>query len=410
MPFRALLLQRMPESGLEKRGFSQTGVFHLEAPAFRHPSPESFPSGPPHPPQTAHSPKSLRNFCLSLPSRTYDDLESHSKELSQQPATMEYAALLHRMLIHYLSFTDLHTPTYWEASISLTDVVAMLGRIRCNAYMITDEDMDVVGQGVYLQSSRFDHSCQPNASQIFFGKKLSIRANQKISSVTDVRIAYIPRMFPARQRQAVLKETFFFDCDCPRCSRPEKDAEEFGLRCLNVNCKQSIPSDERADDPCPTCGTAPPDHVNRLQQYDRLVETVITLLEKGADADPDVENWKLLQRCSSLMHDGNPILTALTVFCFRGAPDEYLSRAEMLRTAISFARKFLPVVDPLRSFILFTAVVVFTRATCQPDCKMTRSETERLLKDAYETLAVTYGTNSAHCKDVKLALTKFLCL
>mmetsp|Transcript_25503 Transcript_25503/g.39284 ORF Transcript_25503/g.39284 Transcript_25503/m.39284 type:complete len:108 (+) Transcript_25503:723-1046(+) len=84
-----------------------------------------------------------------------------------------------------------------------------------------------VGTAVYSPSNFFNHSCQPNAYSKFSGKKQFIIANQDIKAGEEVLISYINHGQPERfMRQKLLKENYFFKCECPRCKRQKIQDEE----------------------------------------------------------------------------------------------------------------------------------------------------------------------------------------
>ena len=50
------------------------------------------------------------------------------------------------------------------------------GRILINSFNIMNAESLPIGIGLYLEGSVFDHSCEPNATVVFDGKKLIVRA------------------------------------------------------------------------------------------------------------------------------------------------------------------------------------------------------------------------------------------
>jgi len=59
--------------------------------------------------------------------------------------------------------------------------IILLHQTLVNQFGITDTDMQGrLGQGLYLNGSVFDHSCEPNATQTFDGVELTIRLIQDI--------------------------------------------------------------------------------------------------------------------------------------------------------------------------------------------------------------------------------------
>merc|ERR1719334_2210045 len=113
------------------------------------------------------------------------------------------------------------------------NIIEMYGRLSMNLHGATDQLSDEeTGNCLYLDTSRLDHSCQPNAAIYFVGTKaktfiLESGKNERPdfirnSGLSYLRIAYnvgeIVRQTPAADRRAALKKKYFFDCDCGDCT------------------------------------------------------------------------------------------------------------------------------------------------------------------------------------------------
>lgn len=98
------------------------------------------------------------------------------------------------------------------------NVVDILRRAWANLFSIPD-----VANALFQTPSHYiNHSCVPNAVQeyeIRAGRapKLVIRAQKDISFGEEISIAYTD-LEDDSERRSFLKESYGFDCDCPRCS------------------------------------------------------------------------------------------------------------------------------------------------------------------------------------------------
>lgn len=64
----------------------------------------------------------------------------------------------------------------------------LYGRFLINGFVISDYFDGDLGRGLYLGPSILNHSCVPNAIQIFEGKRLIIKATRAIESIEEVRL------------------------------------------------------------------------------------------------------------------------------------------------------------------------------------------------------------------------------
>ena len=94
-----------------------------------------------------------------------------------------------------------------------------LGRVRTNALPLGS---DAIEGGIFLDSSRINHSCIQNAQNTWNEdlQKLTIHALRDISEKEEITIFYLPDR-PSRQvRCEALLSSFRFTCSCNLCSLP----------------------------------------------------------------------------------------------------------------------------------------------------------------------------------------------
>ncbi|KAI0063076.1 SET domain-containing protein [Artomyces pyxidatus] len=103
---------------------------------------------------------------------------------------------------------------------NLTDFegIAMTNALRAGRITGEDESYGVVG----AQSSRFNHSCTPNAHFSWNPNTFAseVRANRPIKKGEEVTIAYTNIYQPYDERQRSLKTSWRFSCACVVCSQP----------------------------------------------------------------------------------------------------------------------------------------------------------------------------------------------
>ena len=91
---------------------------------------------------------------------------------------------------------------------------------------------DGVGNGVRIKTSRFNHSCKPNAVTIRIVNDLfQVRAISNIKSDQEISINYINDPFHgfrnSKYRQNHLFDLWFFHCACDLCENDVDDANAY---------------------------------------------------------------------------------------------------------------------------------------------------------------------------------------
>ncbi|KAI5194227.1 SET domain-containing protein [Aureobasidium subglaciale] len=72
--------------------------------------------------------------------------------------------------------------------------------------------------GLYKHASYVNHGCINNSSRSMTGDIMIVRANQDISKGTEITTSYLTPSVGEPNRNAELKRTWFFDCDCSLCA------------------------------------------------------------------------------------------------------------------------------------------------------------------------------------------------
>ncbi|XP_037081973.1 histone-lysine N-methyltransferase SMYD3-like [Pollicipes pollicipes] len=232
--------------------------------------------------------------------RSFKDLMSHYKDIKASAKRMEHVMSLNVVLKSFLG--DEEFP-------NLSELTGMYGRVCVNGFNILDGEMSPVAVGVYLAPSVIDHSCQPNAAATFAGRTISIRAIEDIPSFSwdKVRISYIDTMADTETRLRELRNGYFFDCDCPRCSAGEFADLERALCCGTPNCTRQVilPADD--SDELPRCERC------RFDNYPTDVRAEFDELRQATRAAAQ-DNTVYYDLCLRVLRRQEPLLHPLNVY------------------------------------------------------------------------------------------------
>ncbi|XP_062515081.1 histone-lysine N-methyltransferase SMYD3-like isoform X2 [Corticium candelabrum] len=106
-------------------------------------------------------------------------------------------------------------------SLQVDHMTSLYQKIRCNSFSVCNEEMQVIGVGLYLKFSLINHSCRPNCVATFCGPTVQIRAVHSIKKDEELTISYIELLQPISHRQKALWEQYHFLCDCCGCVSEE---------------------------------------------------------------------------------------------------------------------------------------------------------------------------------------------
>jgi SET and MYND domain-containing protein len=86
-----------------------------------------------------------------------------------------------------------------------------------------------IGIGLYLEASVLDHSCRPNATIVFEGKKLLVRPIRETKNDEKITISYTNLLHPTETRKTSLREQYYFECVCEACEEKGQNLPNFGI-------------------------------------------------------------------------------------------------------------------------------------------------------------------------------------
>ncbi|KAI6132914.1 SET domain-containing protein [Pisolithus croceorrhizus] len=100
-----------------------------------------------------------------------------------------------------------------------TTVREVFARDTGNAFGIWDGDRrdEMLGWGVWISASYFNHNCSPNIRKTRQGRTLHFETTRAVSAGEELCISYVDTDQPVAQRQKDLESSWFFRCDCSRC-------------------------------------------------------------------------------------------------------------------------------------------------------------------------------------------------
>lgn len=142
---------------------------------------------------------------------------------------------IHDLLTHQEKVTHKESADYWAIVKTAKSYVSavcdidydllflMVNKIAINSHDVICPRRWTIGRVVYLGASILNHSCEVHDrySQQFVGRNYVIRALRDITidGVDDLDISYIPLMMSVHDRREKLKDDYYFDCWCSRCTQ-----------------------------------------------------------------------------------------------------------------------------------------------------------------------------------------------
>lgn len=154
----------------------------------------------------------------SVTNRSFQILQSN--ELSK---ISRFPILLSFQIAVYQTLYILLPPTLHD-QLSVPKFRHILGAEYGNAFGIWQlgesvGDREYLGYWLFPRASFFNHSCDPNVDKVRKGRKMSFILNRDVTVGTQLCISYnCDLTLPVNGRQQVMKDNWFFECMCDRCS------------------------------------------------------------------------------------------------------------------------------------------------------------------------------------------------
>jgi len=135
-----------------------------------------------------------------------------------------------------------------EIAVSKDEITELWCKEECNSFGLWRPRGE--GLGLYPMASFFNHSCLPNVLRIEEGSTLVFKAITDVPANAELCLSYINPDHNYQDRQAQLKEEYYFACDCARCEQEKHSSlsEEFTNllaaiitdKCPNTECGGSF--------------------------------------------------------------------------------------------------------------------------------------------------------------------------
>ena len=217
--------------------------------------------------------------------RYFDDLMDHYDDILLDTKRLDAFHSVYVILSHSLEskIPDKH------------EVLKIYGKIIINAFDIVNDGLtEGIAQGLYLESSVFDHSCSPNAVWSYRGKEMYIRTVAKVEKFSDLRISYLLKLFDTTEkRRRNLQRHYYFFCQCSRCQDVESDRCKSSLKCKK--CQGCVPSVIGVCTSCQFQTTS-----SALKEHRHLKAQISQLVSQPSDIISDYES--LYKRAAKIFH------------------------------------------------------------------------------------------------------------
>ncbi|KAG2133693.1 SET domain-containing protein [Suillus clintonianus] len=104
-------------------------------------------------------------------------------------------------------------------------VRGVLARDTGNAFGIWDGDSkdEMLGWGLWVGASYFNHSCYPNVKKARVGRTMHFTTTRSVETGEELCISYIDHDQTITQRRQELEDSWFFECRCQRCQSEKSD-------------------------------------------------------------------------------------------------------------------------------------------------------------------------------------------
>ncbi len=271
--------------------------------------------------------------------RRFDDLISHTKDIVNDSCRIRAFDAFFGVLRD--CFRDLgDVPPKPE-------VLDIYGRVMVNSFNIMNPEFQSVGIGLYLEASALDHSCRPNATVAFQGKRIAVRCIlEGVDRFSDVRISYCNTLNLRERRRKDLREQYYFECRCEECEDKDSATEAKKAACLKCpSCSRGVPvseADREVTVRCEHCQAVVPD--DRVRRYwsvrDEVVEALFS--DSNRHPEPSEQCGEFIGEMEGLFHPAernyldvleNCYEEALREVCGQGGKEFFFSKPHWYITA-----------------------------------------------------------------------------
>ena len=144
--------------------------------------------------------------------RCLNDLKTHENDIRHDRRRSMTFQSIYQRLKPWNVFEQLDEQILFE----------LFCRLVINTLTIHDSiDLKSIGYGLYLDATKYNHSCKPTCHTVFNGISLSMRTISE-ESTDEWTINYIDLLESYESRQEFLRENYYFNCQCQRCLKNDQ--------------------------------------------------------------------------------------------------------------------------------------------------------------------------------------------
>lgn len=139
---------------------------------------------------------------------------------------------------------------------------------------------------LYPQASMAAHGCVRNTDwKTLAGGQLEMRASHKILQGQVICHAYVDLMLGTPERRRLLRNLFYFDCQCSRCADPTEISTYFSaLKCTGCKSGYLLAENPLQYKSSWVCNNKPDCNETKSYQYEReIVQQILTEQEQVCD-------------------------------------------------------------------------------------------------------------------------------
>lgn len=106
--------------------------------------------------------------------------------------------------------------------------------VLVNVSTVLDYSSNIIGLMFDPVFSMINHSCNPNCTLIWKDNgEITIKSIKNLKTTNEITLNYIPIHLPREVRQKILKDSFFFTCECQKCCGSDKKFDSM----LPIHCR-----------------------------------------------------------------------------------------------------------------------------------------------------------------------------
>jgi len=257
------------------------------------------------------------------------------------------------------------------------------------------------GHGVYPMTAIMSHNCMANTKSIMNEDgSVDVRSVLEIKKGQEITKNYVNSLETTQMRREKLKNGWYFDCNCLRCSDP-LESLSFTSSVVCLRCKDGLflstdPLDPQASWECGDCGESKdPSAVIKLNQY------FINALQEARDDCMALDN--LLEKAVKMFHPCHYVPTLIRIklngaFLKLGARNPNQAETELLMRRKEFLDEIHQVIEVIEPGLTQRrGLSLFEQAVCHLQLGRELFDTKKFGKEDYSKLLETVIANLDDC-------------